>query len=150
MRFIEMTKEALRALKIAQKDKASMLDMQDFIVRGEEHPCGTAACVIGYTMIHQDKENTAFPIDTDSGNAFVEAWGRAARMLEWMSRNVYFNEILISIYMDTSFSRHESAESSGLFTDEELESFKHLHEDNSSIEDAIIYLEAILSKLDSM
>jgi hypothetical protein len=137
-KLIKTMQEVITYNENAEYYNAATLDMEDYInsedVLEINHFCGTAACILGYQAIVDN------PTETDSEDLSDRA-GFIAQML----RNSLGTDMAQSIYETDYQVRRRS----GIFAFVPNLDFVHLSSDETSPQDAIEYMEYVLTLCES-
>lgn len=137
-KLIKTMQDVIAYNETAEYYNAATLDMEDY-VNGEgiveiDHFCGTAACILGYQAISEN------PTETDS-----EELSDRAGFIAQILRTSLGTDMAQSIYETNYHVRRKS----GINAYVPNLNFVHLSSDETSPQDAIEYMEYVLSICES-
>ena len=110
----------------------------------DKHFCGTAACICGYQALTGRVD--IFGLEDSEYKDCLSS--DIADFLRGSCRKVFDRvDLADSIYREDMASRFSSANTSGLFTLDELHNLRHLNTDSPTPQDAYDYLVACIDKV---
>lgn len=131
--------ESLIFTAIEAKEEERVLAMDRWVTY---HTCGFAACLIGYQVL--SKRLDSFPQAFDSKLEAGESVSITCDAMSIELEDCLGYNLAASIY--ESKNRASYAGDSGLFSEEEIDSFGHLSDD-TDLDLAIEYMEAVIVKI---
>jgi hypothetical protein len=128
-------------------------DIHDHVVKADapkiEHFCGAAACICGYQVLSNRLDSFTAAKDAASrGNEVSLVSSVLDADLKEACQNLFDDYALAtSISATTNSTRYRNAANTHLFTNEEMETLKHLTSDEPRPEDALEYIVACREKV---
>jgi len=145
--FQQQCEALVKTLTEAKANESNALYMNTWVKYN--HSCGTAACICGYQALSNNlnlfKKATEWSKDLDT--QYFETSSDIAYDLDASCKELFGDEYLAcSIFASRAFRRFISARHAEVADEKKLRTFKHLTSENTSLEDAIKYIEFVIEK----